>query len=108
MDYKSVSRASRNIDIIAGYLHQHFGDCTVQVVEQPPVFVRFIVSNLVTGERLVLGVLWPTLGAVDNTPDLLANKMNDQDLARNLRITRNYIWDHSAKPTLHDGVLAKP
>ena len=106
MDYKQVSRACRNIDVIARYLRQHFGDCTVQVVEQPPIFVRFLLSNAVTGERFVLGVFWPTLGDRNNTPERIANKMKDEDLAGNLRITREYIWDHNAKPTLHEGESA--
>ena len=100
MDYNEVSRASRNIDVIAGYLHQHFGDCTVQVVEQPPIFVRFLLSNAVTGERFVLGVFWPALGDRNNTPERIANKMENEDLARNLRIAKEYIWDHNAKPML--------
>ena len=96
MDYKEVSRASRNIDIIAGYLHQHFVDCTVQVVEQPPIFVRFLLSNRVTGERFVLGVFWPTLGDCSSTRAYCEQDKNE-DFARNLRITGEYIWDHNAK-----------
>ena len=107
MDHKEVSRPSSNIDVIADYLRQHFSGCTIQVVEQPPIFVRFVLSNAVTGERFVLGVFWPTLGDRNNTPERMANKLKDEDIARFLRITREYIWDRNAKPTRHEGALVR-
>lgn len=92
MDEHEIIRASSNIPVIIVYLRRHFRDFVIRVEEQPPSKVIFILTDLSSGERLTLGVLWPALGDRDNTSDLLQQQMDDSDIAGRLRIKTNYLW----------------
>jgi hypothetical protein len=63
MDEHEIIRASRNIPVIIGYLRRHFQGFVIRVEEQPPSRVVFSLTDLSSGERLTLGVLWPALGS---------------------------------------------
>lgn len=98
MDEHEIIRASSNIPVIVGYLRRHFPGFVIRVDEQPPSRVVFCLTDLSSGERLTLGVLWPALGDRDNTSDLIQQKMNDGDIAGQLRDKKNYFWTVGPAP----------
>ena len=98
MDEHEITRASSNIAVIINYLRRHFGDFVIRVEERPPSRVVFILTDLSSGERLTLGVLWPALGDRNSTSDLIQQKMNDSDIAGRLRNKKNYLWTVDTAP----------
>ena len=98
MDENEIIRASRNIPVIIGYLRRHFQGFVIRVEEQPPSRVVFSLTDLSSGERLTLGVLWPALGDRDNTPNLIEKQMSESDIAGRLKDKKNYFWSVGAPP----------
>jgi hypothetical protein len=92
MDDEEIARASRNIKAIGDYLREQFKDYLYEVKEKPPINVVFHLTHMTNGERLTLGVVWPTLGDCDKTPAFLEKRMMDDDLAGRLRNRKEYFW----------------
>src|SRR5215203_5232593 len=92
MDDDEIARASRNVTLIGDYLRRHFTDFLYVVEERPPMNVVFDLTDPTSGERLLLGVVWPTLGGCDKTPAFIEKRMADDNLAGQLRNSRDYLW----------------
>jgi hypothetical protein len=98
MDEREIMRVSQNIPVIISYLRIHFRDFVIRVEERPPSKVLFILTDLSSGERLTLGVLWPALGDRNRTSYVVQQKMNDSDIAGRLRNKKNYLWTVGTVP----------